>query len=162
MHGESFSLWFLSLYVCVASYTNRSGVVDYESSSGSYTLSVTATDAGGLSVSGSVTVAVSDVNEAPTVITLTPSTIAENSAVDTVVGTLSTTDADGGQTFTYTLGPQNPAGLFKVCTANAQRLCVASGADFEVAQVATVEVTSTDSGTPPLAVTKVRERCMGV
>ncbi len=119
-------------------------------------LTITATDAGGLSVSGSVTVTVSDVNEAPTQIALAPTTIPEHSADDTVVGTFTTTDPDAGQTFTYTLGTQNPAGLFKVCTANANQLCVANEADFEVAQVATVEVTSTDSGTPPLAVTKVQ------
>ena len=44
-----------------------------------------------------------DVNEAPTDITLSNGTIAENSAVDTEVGTLTSTDPDAGDSFSYAL-----------------------------------------------------------
>ena len=42
-------------------------------------------------------------NVAPTDITLSPNTIQENQSINTTVGTLSSTDADVGNTFTYTL-----------------------------------------------------------
>ncbi|MEI8153565.1 MAG: hypothetical protein WCG92_18530, partial [Hyphomicrobiales bacterium] len=42
-------------------------------------------------------------NSAPTQIGLSATTIAENNAVNAVVGTLSTTDSDVGDSFTYTL-----------------------------------------------------------
>ncbi|MDM3851296.1 MAG: hypothetical protein PT119_15270, partial [Aphanizomenon gracile PMC627.10] len=42
-------------------------------------------------------------NQAPTNITLNNSTIAENQAINTVVGNFTTTDPDEGNTFTYTL-----------------------------------------------------------
>ena len=44
-------------------------------------------------------------NNAPTAVDLTPRAVAENSPSGTTVGALSTTDADAGDTFTYTLVP---------------------------------------------------------
>jgi hypothetical protein len=49
------------------------------------------------------TVAAGGGNTAPTDISLTPDNIDENSAVNTAVGFLSTTDADGGDIHTYSL-----------------------------------------------------------
>jgi hypothetical protein len=49
------------------------------------------------------TINVTNVNEAPTNISLSASSIAENQAVNTVVGTLSATDPDAGATFTFSL-----------------------------------------------------------
>ena len=43
------------------------------------------------------------INSAPTDIALSPSSVAENQPSGTTVGTLSTTDPDAGNTFTYTL-----------------------------------------------------------
>ena len=43
------------------------------------------------------------INSAPTDIALTPSSVAENQPSGTTVGTLTTTDPDAGNTFTYTL-----------------------------------------------------------
>ena len=48
-------------------------------------------------------ITVIDVNEAPTDISLSSSTIAENAATNTPVGTMSTADPDAGNSFTYTL-----------------------------------------------------------
>ncbi len=49
------------------------------------------------------TISISDVNDAPVNITLTGTSVAENTPIDTAVGTLSTTDVDAGDSFTYEL-----------------------------------------------------------
>ena len=56
-----------------------------------------------------LTLTVSDVNETPTDISLTSTRVVENVAVGTQVGTLSTTDPDSGNTFTYSLVSSNDA-----------------------------------------------------
>src|SRR5262245_31313658 len=48
-------------------------------------------------------ITVNNVNEAPTDIALSPSSVNENQPVGTVVGSFSTTDPDAGDTHTYTL-----------------------------------------------------------
>ena len=63
---------------------------------------MTSTDAGGLSVDEQFTITVTNGNEAPTAIALDGSTVAENAA-GAVIGTLSTTDPDAGDTFTYSV-----------------------------------------------------------
>ena len=60
-----------------------------------------ATDAGGLSYGK--TRAAADVNEAPTAVLLSNSSIAENSPANTVVGVLSALDPDLGDLATFTL-----------------------------------------------------------
>jgi autotransporter-associated beta strand protein len=75
---------------------------NYESRS-SYTVRVRSTDAAGLFTEKAFAITVTDVNEAPTEIALSSSIVAENAAVGTVVGTLSSTDSDAGNTITYAL-----------------------------------------------------------
>lgn len=84
-------------------------------------------------------------NSAPTDLTLSPATVAENSANGTSVGTLSTTDPDVGDTFTYTLvsgtGDTNN-GLFAI---NGATLQVAAAIDFETTPSLSVRIRTTDS-----------------
>ncbi|MDM3852005.1 MAG: cadherin repeat domain-containing protein, partial [Aphanizomenon gracile PMC627.10] len=80
---------------------------DYETKN-SYSIRVKTTDQGGLSFEKQLTIGVTDVNEtptnqAPTNISLNNSTIAENQAINTVVGNFTAIDPDAGNTFTYTL-----------------------------------------------------------
>ncbi|CAM8652770.1 IPT domain containing protein [Candidatus Methylacidiphilaceae bacterium] len=86
------------------------------------------------------------VNSAPTDIGLTATSIAENSVVDGVLGTLSSTDADSGDTFTYSLvsgtGDTDNAS-FNISGASL-RTSVAF--DFEVKSSYSVRVRTTDSG----------------
>ncbi|MEL6860307.1 MAG: LamG-like jellyroll fold domain-containing protein [Pseudomonadota bacterium] len=65
-------------------------------------LTVTATDEGGLATSESFTVDVVDLNEGPTDLSLDGNTIDENST-EGVVGTVSVTDPDVGDTHTFSL-----------------------------------------------------------
>lgn len=84
-----------------------------------------------------------DVTE-PTDIALSASTVAENSAVDTLVGLFTTTDATSGDTFTYTLvagtGDTNNA-LFKI---TGDQLLVNGMIDFETTPTLSIRVRSTD------------------
>ncbi|WP_196803241.1 cadherin repeat domain-containing protein, partial [Dolichospermum circinale] len=69
----------------------------------SYSIRVKTTDQGGLSYEKQLTIGVSNVNETPTNLTLSNNTVAENKTVGTVIGNLTTTDPDTGNTFTYSL-----------------------------------------------------------
>ncbi|MES2657127.1 MAG: choice-of-anchor tandem repeat GloVer-containing protein [Verrucomicrobiota bacterium] len=69
----------------------------------SYAIRVRTTDQGTLAFEKALTISVTDVNETPTEVTLTSSSLAENIAADTTVGTLGSTDPDASNTFTYSL-----------------------------------------------------------
>jgi hypothetical protein len=62
---------------------------------------VRSTDQGGLYYEKQFTINVNNVNESPTDISLTNSSVNENSSSTTFVGTFSTSDPDVGNTFTY-------------------------------------------------------------
>jgi hypothetical protein len=104
------------------------------------TIVITATDDHGHSTSATLTVTVTDVNEAPTGITLTgdPISIPENSA-PAAIGTLSATDPDAGDTFTYTVTPS----AFAI---SGTTLRTTTSFDFETTPSVTATVTVTDAG----------------
>ena len=77
-------------------------VFDFETQS-SYSVRVRTTDGGGLFFEKAFVITVNDVNDAPTDVALTPSSVDENQPIGTTVGTLTTTDQDAGDTFTYAL-----------------------------------------------------------
>ena len=77
--------------------------LDYETAT-SHGVTVQVDDGAGNTYAEAMTVTVSDVNDnAATDIALSSETIAEDAAGGTVVGTLSATDVDTGNVFTYTL-----------------------------------------------------------
>ena len=80
-----------------------SGVSFNHETKDSYTIRVRTTDSNGSSYEESFTITVNDVNEIPTDMALSSTNINENESSGTTVGTLSTTDVDDGDTFTYTL-----------------------------------------------------------
>lgn len=102
------------------------------------------------------TITLNNLNEAPTVLNLTGSTIDENSAANTTVGTLSTVDPDNpgaGQTHTYTLvagAGDTDNGAFNI-SGNALRLT--GVANFEAQPSYSVRVRTTDNGTNPASLT---------
>jgi hypothetical protein len=84
-------------------------------------------------------------NSAPTDITLSPAIIAENSAVNTVVGTFSTTDVDTGDIFTYSLvaGDKDTDNASFNISGNSLR--ASARFDFETKSSYSVRVRTTDS-----------------
>ena len=109
---------------------------------GSVTYTVTATNTGG-STTATVTLVF---NTAPTNIGLTPATVAENSASGTTVGTLSATDADTGDTFTYTLATGTGDADNASFTISGTTLSTAAVFDFETKSSYSVRVRVTDAG----------------
>ena len=68
-----------------------------------YDVDVQVSDGGGGTDTQIIAVTIANVNEAPTDIDVSPTSVDENQPVDTVVGTLTSTDPDAGATFTYSL-----------------------------------------------------------
>jgi autotransporter-associated beta strand protein len=119
--------------------------LDYETKS-SYTIRVRSTDAGGLYTEKQFTIAVVNVNEAPTNVVLSPSSVAENQPVGTTVGTFSTTDPDVGDSHTYTLvsgAGDTDNGSFEVV---GNVLKAKASFNYEVKNSYSIRVRATDAG----------------
>jgi hypothetical protein len=112
--------------------------------SGTFTFVVRVTDDGSpaLSDAETITVTVNADSHQPTGITLSGRTASEFAAIGSVVGTLSTTDPDAGDTHTYTL-VNSAGGRFAIV---GNQLVVAAPLDFETGPTPTVRVRSTDAG----------------
>ena len=119
--------------------------LDFETKT-SYTVRVRSTDANGLLVETVFVISVTNVNEEPTAIALSNSTVANNSPSGTVVGLLSSTDLDAGDSHTYIL----VVGLGDSDNANfaivGNELRTAGSLDFGLQSVYNVRVRTTDSG----------------
>ncbi|MDH4453353.1 MAG: autotransporter-associated beta strand repeat-containing protein [Verrucomicrobiota bacterium] len=85
-------------------------------------------------------------SSAPTDITLTPASIAENNAANAAVGTLSTTDADVSDTFTYTLVGGTGSTDNAAFNMSGAALRLTAAPNFEVQNSYSVRVRSTDAG----------------
>jgi Ca2+-binding RTX toxin-like protein len=90
-------------------------------------------------------IAVNPVNDAPTDITLSQNSIAENSATGTVIAQLTTTDNDS-ETHTYTL--VNDAEARFVIEGNELKVADGSNLDFEAANSHTIKIRTVDNGEP--------------
>lgn len=113
--------------------------LDYETKS-SYSVRIQATDEGGLTYSQAFTISVLNANEAPTNITLSNLSVDENQLSGTTVGTLSTTDPDAGNTFTYSLSGTDASSF--VIDGNV--LKTAASFDRETKSSMSISITSTD------------------
>lgn len=104
------------------------------------TVSVTATDSGNESIQRSFTIAVGDVNEAPTGVTIDRDEVYENYE-NARVGFLTTSDPDAGGSHTYTVDDNR-------FTVDGNELKLRSGVtlDFEAESTISLIVTSTDQG----------------
>ena len=135
-----------------ASFTINTGqlrtasIFNYEAKS-SYNIRVRTTDYSGMWYEESMTIAITDVNAAPTNITLFSSTIAENQPSGTVVNTFTTLDIEQpAGPFTYSLvsgsGSTDNASFAIVGTS----LQTAAIFDYETKSSYTIRVRSTDQG----------------
>jgi gliding motility-associated-like protein len=121
------------------------GVFDFETKS-SYSVRVRVTDAGGLSFEKEFTITVTNVNEAPTALALSNTSVLENAASGTAVGTLAGTDADAGDTFTYSLVSGTGSTDNASFTITGNTISTAAVFNFEAKNSYAVRVRVTDAG----------------
>jgi|GEM_PF-4025529 len=120
--------------------------LDYETDP-PVTLSVTATDSGGLPLTETFNVIVLEINEAPTDIALSKDTVDEN-ADGAEIGQLTVSDQDVGDTHTFNLSDDR----FEV-VGNTLKLRTGESLDYETDPPVEFEVTATDSGSLPFTKT---------
>lgn len=130
-----------------------SSLLDFESVS-SVTLDILVTDDGSTprSTMTTVTFTLTDVNESP-VASGGSFSIPENTASGTVVGTVSASDPDAGQTLTYSIDHSFLPGAFAIDPATgAITVADASLLDYEAVTSVLLFIRVTDSGDPALSV----------
>ena len=107
---------------------------------------VKGTDESGRIAETPLTIEISDVNEMPTDVVLSATSIAENAGANAIVGTLSTIDPDAANTFTYSLvagvGSTDNASF----TLAGNELKATLPFNFEAKNSYSVRVRSTDAG----------------
>jgi gliding motility-associated-like protein len=111
-----------------------------------YILIIKATDASGNFTTQNITVTVTDVNEAPTDISLSASSIAENNAANATVGTLSSTDPDAGDTHTYSLVSGTGSADNASFNISGNSLRATNALDFETKSSYSIRIRTTDAG----------------
>jgi VCBS repeat-containing protein len=129
----------------LGSTLRASSSFDFETKS-SYSLRVRSMDQGGLFTEKVFNVTVTDVNESPTDIVLSSSSISENAGNNATVGTLSTADPDLGNTFTYSLVSgtgDTDNGAFNIL---GNTLRASTSFNFEIKSSYSLRIRSTDQG----------------
>ena len=128
-----------------ASNLQTSVIFDFEAIS-SYNICIRVTDQGGLTFDKHFVITVNDRAEtsAPTDISLSANRVTENQPINTVVGTLTATDPDAGETFTFSLacaGTDN--GSFNILGTD---LRTSATFDFETKSIYNICIRVRDQG----------------
>lgn len=123
-----------------------SAVADFETKS-TYSVLIRVTDGGDLHFDKAFAITITNVNEAPTDIALSATSIAENSAANATVGTLSATDVDAGDTHAYSLVSGSGSTDNALFTISGSALRLTTPADFETKSSHSVRIRATDGGT---------------
>ncbi len=134
-----------SLFLVVGNELRTNAAFNYESKN-SYWIQLRATDTGGLSYDRAFAIGVTDVNDNPTDIALAGTSIAENLPAGTVVGDISGSDPDVGQSGTLTFGllpGYADNSLFEIA---GNQLTTASRFDYEAKSSYSIGVRATDTG----------------
>jgi hypothetical protein len=118
---------------------------DFEAKS-SYEVRLRTTDAGGLFFEQAFLITVNDLNEAPTALTLSATSIDENVAAGATVGLLTTTDPDAGNTFTYTLVGGTGSADNAAFSLTGGTLTLNASPDYEAQNSYAIRVRTTDQG----------------
>jgi gliding motility-associated-like protein len=132
-------------FTITGSTLRTAAVFDFETKN-SYSVRVRVTDAGGLTFEKEFTISVTDINEAPTALALSNTSVLENAASGTTVGTLAGTDADAGDTHTYTLVSGTGSTDNASFTITGTTLSTAAVFNFEAKNSYAVRVRVTDAG----------------
>ena len=134
-----------SKFTIVGNQLKANPSFDFEAQN-SYSIRVQTKDQGGLPYEKQFTINVTDVNEAPTDITLSQNTIAENKPVGTVIGSFDTTDPDFNESFTYSLVSGTGASDNSKFIILGNQLIATASFDFETKNSYNLRVRTTDKG----------------
>lgn len=124
---------------------------DYETKN-IFSIRVSATDLGSLSFEKQITISINDVsdpvaNQSPTDISLNMSTIDENEPSGSLLGRLTTTDPDAGDTHTYSLVTGTGDDDNSDFTISSDSLLTAVIFDYEIRNSFSIRIKTTDNGT---------------
>ena len=129
---------------------NTGAVLDFETQS-SYTIRIQADDGANGTFTQAFTITVTDIepeddpNNPPTAIALSNTRVAENEPVGTLIGTLTTTDADTSDTHSYSFAAGTgdaDNGLFSL---SGNTLLLAGALDYETDSTLTIRLQTDDS-----------------
>lgn len=123
----------------------NSSLLNFEANT-SHNVLVRVTDRAGAFTDQFLTINLQDVNEAPTNVALSPATVDENVEVDSVVGTLSSTDPDANNTFSYQLVAGTGDGDNTRFEVVGNQLILKESPDFEAQPSYRIRVRTTDQG----------------
>jgi len=118
--------------------------LDFETQS-TYSIRIRTSNPDGLWFEKVFNIAVIDVNEAPTMIYLSNSSVLEGQPVGTLVGTLGTLDPDQGDTFTYSLGAGGVTRQEEFFQVIGDQLLTNAVLDYEAQSSYTLNIRSTDA-----------------
>ncbi|NWK55003.1 cadherin domain-containing protein [Verrucomicrobiaceae bacterium N1E253] len=116
--------------------------LDYEMT-GSYALTVTVTDGGGVADTADITVNVSDVNEAP-VAADSSGSLTEDSMIGAAVATVAASDVDAGDSLSFAITAGNTGNAFAIDSSG--NITTTTPLDYETQSSYTLTVTVTDTG----------------
>ena len=111
-----------------------------------YSIRLKADDGHGGSLDQTVTVSITDANDAPTDIALSETTVNHGTESGTQVGTFSTTDEDTEDTYTYALISGTGSDDNASFTISGDQLLAATSFDFDTQSEYSIRVSSTDAG----------------
>ncbi len=151
--GESFTYALVtgsgdtdnSLFSIDGSNLKTATSLDYETKN-SYTILIQTTDIEGATYTESATISVNDINEAPTDLSLSNNTVIETLSSGSVIGALSTTDADSGDSYTYSLVAGTGDSDNSSFSISGGNLLSNTSFDYSVKNTYSIRVATTDSG----------------
>ena len=121
------------------------GTFDYETKN-VYSICIRTTDSAAATFDKNFTIHVTFFNEAPTDLGLSSNVIAENNAVNAVIGTLSASDPNVSDTFTYSFACAAPGGDESSFNINGNELRASAAFDYETKSTYNICIRVTDSG----------------
>lgn len=129
--------------------------LDFETNT-SITFTVNAVDAVNNITPMSITVTISDVNEAPEISNMvTEFGISEDASNNDAVGTVTVDDPDAGDSFTYAIVSGNDDGVFQIDGSGNITIADNSSIDFESTPSYSLEIKVTDNGGPTAGTNKL-------
>ena len=112
----------------------------------SYSIRIKVTDKAGLAFEKVFLIRVSDVNEAPTSISLSSNRVSENKPAGTLVGLLNATDVDQSSTFSFTLVSGTGSADNSGFQVSGRQLTAKIRFNFEAKRSYSIRVKVTDNG----------------